>query len=390
MTARRAWALLFLGVAAIAPEVDAHTRATSYSEWTLTESGASVRARATQLELTRLALDPQTTPDYARRVAEVLQNGLQLWAGDRPCAPAAVHAEATADGWVRASWDVACPPELRDAVRSVRTQLLVGVAPGHLHFARVQLADAAVRERVLTAVDPVFELPAADPGSLAHYVTLGIGHILSGWDHLAFILGLLLLAGSLTEMALIATGFTLAHSLTLGAATLGLVHTSPTAVEALIGFTIALVAVESAWFRAHRPAWMPELLTLLVVVAALQLPVLVAGGLAVFTLCYFATLDAAARPERWRIAMALLFGLIHGFGFAGALVDLRLPTERLATALFGFNVGVELGQLVVIAAVWPLLRIVARWPVAVRWAHEGLAAGLCGLGVFWFVARSFG
>jgi hypothetical protein len=134
---------------------------------------------------------------------------------------------------------------------------------------------------------------------------------------------------------------------------------------------------------------MPGVLIALLAIMALRLPPLLVGGLALFTACYFAQLARSTRPARLRVAMALLFGLVHGFGFAGALLELRLPPERVVPALFGFNSGVELGQLLVVAAAWPLLRLASRWPRAQEWLHEGLAAGLCGVGVFWFVVRSF-
>lgn len=378
----------WLGLAALWPAMaGAHARATSYSEWTLTPGGAEVSARITALELTRLQLHPRATPEYAAAAGAALARGLELWAGEAQCAPAQLRAHLGGDGWLRAHWQLRCAsPDLR----TIRTRLPGMVAPGHLHFARARLADGTLRERVLGARDPELPLPAQAPDSLPHYLALGVDHILSGWDHLAFVLGLLLLAGSLAEMALIATGFTLAHSLTLGAAALGLVQVRTGLVEALIGFTIVLVAVEIAWLRAGRPRWMPATLLVLLALLAWQLPAAAVAGLALFTACYFAQLARSARPARLRIAMALLFGLIHGFGFAAVLLELELPPAHLALALFGFNSGVELGQLLVIALAWPVLWIVSRREAARRWLDQGAAAGLAGLGAFWFVARSLG
>jgi hypothetical protein len=87
--------------------------------------------------------------------------------------------------------------------------------------------------------------------------------------------------------------------------------------------------------------------------------------------------------------VAFAFGLVHGFGFAGILAEMELPASRLATALFGFNVGVELGQLAVVALLWPLLRGLARVGWHTRVAEIGSAA-ICGLGLYWFVTRTFG
>ncbi|MEW6272720.1 MAG: HupE/UreJ family protein, partial [Thermodesulfobacteriota bacterium] len=116
-------------------------------------------------------------------------------------------------------------------------------------------------------------------------------------------------------------------------------------------------------------------------------------SLALFARCHFALLDAAARPEGLRAVIAFAFGLVHGFAFAGILAEMELPRDRLVPALLGFNVGVELGQLAVVAAVWPLLRWVARRDAAGR-AERTVAelgsAAICGVGLFWFLTRAFG
>lgn len=390
MKAAAAVAVLLLAWAGTAV---AHTRGTSYSEWTLSASGAEVEARVSQLELTRLQLDPVRTPDYAARVARLLADNLQLWSGGGRCAAQAPSARVGEDGWVVAHWSARCP-DAQDRV--IRTTLFQAVAPSHLHFARAQREGAAPLERVLTLAEPSFALgmPPGVADSLGRYVRLGVGHILSGWDHLAFVLALILLATRLREVALLATGFTLAHSLTLAAAVLGWAVVRTEAVEALIGLSIALVAAENLWLRSGRERWMPWLLAAILAVLALtgatRLPFAVLAGLALFTACYFALAGAAARPLRLRIAVAFIFGLVHGFGFAGALAPLRLPEERLAVGLLGFNTGVELGQLLVIAVAWPLLQLLARRPRARAWAGDAASACICALGTFWFVTRAFG
>src|SRR5262249_44117024 len=106
----------------------------------------------------------------------------------------------------------------------------------------------------------------------------------------------------------------------------------------------------------------------------------------------FALLARAERPARLRAAVAFVFGLVHGFGFAGVLAQMELPTARLAPALFGFNVGVELGQLAAVGLVWAALAAGAGGSplcCARRVAEVGSAV-VCGLGLFWFVTRAFG
>ncbi|HUR40524.1 MAG TPA: HupE/UreJ family protein [Verrucomicrobiae bacterium] len=385
---------LALGLALLActGAVHGHSRGTSYSEWTVDAQGAQVRAHVSQLELTRLQLHP-SQPDYAPRVAALLRADVQLWSRQGRCRPGPAQAQADAEGWVYARWAVTCPDN-RDF--TVRSRLLHAVAPSHLHFARVETADAAVREQVLTHAAPAFEIgtPPDLAASLARYAKLGVEHILSGWDHLAFVLALILLASRISEVALLATGFTVAHSLTLAAAVLGWAKVDNAAIEALIGFSIALVAAENLWLRGGRERWLPWALAVaLVALAGIgtgTLPRAALFGLALFSLCYFTWLGDSERPLRLRIALAFAFGLAHGFGFAGALGPLQLPPERIAAGLLGFNLGVELGQLLVIALAWPLLQWLARRPVARAWAGDGVSACICALGTFWFVTRTFG
>ena len=123
-----------------------------------------------------------------------------------------------------------------------------------------------------------------------------------------------------------------------------------------------------------------------------SVPPLTLAGLALFTLCYFALLDRAPAPVSVRWAIAFLFGLVHGFGFAGVLTEAQLPTDRLVRALFGFNVGVELGQLAAVALVWPLL----QWIFGARGGRyrpvlvDAGSAAVLAVGLFWFVTRSYG
>ena len=114
-------------------------------------------------------------------------------------------------------------------------------------------------------------------------------------------------------------------------------------------------------------------------------------GLALFSACHFALLARVARPAPLRTAVAFAFGLVHGFGFAGVLSEMALPDSRLVPALFGFNLGVEVGQLAVVALGWPLLAWLAtRHSAGHRKVAEWGSAAVCGLGVFWFLSRSLG
>jgi hypothetical protein len=382
--------LAALGALLLCTGAGAHERSTSSSSWELRGREALVGVRLTALDASRL---PWGASDEA--LGTYLVRRLGLLAGGEPCAvldgPRALAAPA---GRIAYEFRVSCPPAGPLALRS---EILLDVAPSHLHFARVARDGGPAEERVLSDAERVWPLDASRAGgtSLAGYVALGLGHILTGYDHLAFLLALMLLGGSVRQVAGTVTGFTVAHSVTLGLATLGWVRPEAAPVEALIGLSIALVAAENVWLARRGSPALPGLVgaTLfgLSVVAALghgRLPALTLAGLGLFVLCHFALLGRVARPAALRWTVAFVFGLVHGFGFAAALVDAGLAPGRVAPALLGFNAGVELGQLAVVALVWPILRATTRrWRLAVI---EIGSAAVAGLGVFWFVVRAYG
>ena len=189
--------------------------------------------------------------------------------------------------------------------------------------------DGQTRVYTLTAGQPTVQLyGAADDtrgmGEIASAFTLlGVEHILSGVDHLLFVIGLLFLVGFRRRLVWTITAFTAAHSLTLASSALGWLTLRSAPVEASIALSILLVAGEALHKR-----------------------------------------DTLAR--RWPALVAFLFGLVHGLGFAGALKEIGLPENHLLVALLTFNVGVEIGQLLTVGACWCLWRVSARWPAAQR------------------------
>jgi hydrogenase/urease accessory protein HupE len=180
------------------------------------------------------------------------------------------------------------------------------------------------------------------------YSLLGIEHILLGIDHLLFVTALLLLVSGWRRLVGTVTAFTLAHSITLAGATLGLIYVPPALVEALIALSIVFVAAEIIHLRRGR-----NTLT-------------------------------ATRP--WLIAFA--FGLLHGFGFASVLDAIGLPTEAIPTALLFFNLGVEAGQLLFIAALLLVARaLTLLCAEAPDWLRPGIAYAIGTLAAFWTTER---
>ncbi|MEM6938264.1 MAG: HupE/UreJ family protein [Pseudomonadota bacterium] len=217
---------------------------------------------------------------------------------------------------------------------------------------RVRGLSGATHSYTLTAAQPVINLTAS--GILpwrqvaGSYLPLGFEHILLGLDHLLFVLGLMLLVASPWMLVKTITAFTIAHSITLAAATLGWVGVPERAVNAAIALSIVFVAVEIIKLWRGQP------------------------GLS----------------ARYPWAVAFGFGLLHGFGFAGALTDIGLPPENLPLALLFFNVGVELGQLAFVLLVLLLMR--AHQQLQAGLSQRAQAVGVYALGAvasFWFIER---
>ena len=271
-----------------------------------------------------------------------------------------------------------------------------GVSPSHVHYARASLAGGTPREVLATVSSHTFDVGGradAAPTDFAAFFRLGLEHVLSGLDHLAFVAALALLAGGFGRAAWAATGFTLGHSLTLGLVATGMLRPDTRAVEALIGFTVAFAAAEAFASRAApRAGWTTIALVAAVPLAARlmgesALPWSVVAGVAVFGLCAGAFGGETSR--RFAPLLAVAFGLAHGAGFAGALLGLDIPRVRLLTALLAFNLGVEAAQILALAAIAAIAIACSRLPSATRrLSLDYVSAGLFALGVYWFVGRS--
>lgn len=239
--------------------------------------------------------------------------------------------------------------EIRSALRcpggehgSYDASFLANMEQGHRHYVEAFGQSVAV----LDVAHPRAEFTgAADKTEVAiRFGKLGVEHIWAGYDHLLFLLGLLVAAPSLRAMLFIITGFTVAHSITLTLAALQVVQLSPALVEPAIAASIAFVGIENYW----RP------------------------------------------PPRRRVVVTFLLGLVHGFGFAGLLIELGLPRDALALALVSFNGGVELGQAAVVALAMPVLLYLRRSPAWERFAVPSISAGVTLMGLGWFVERVWG
>ena len=341
--------LVLLAVLVLAPAMgQAHALRLSRGDWSFKPGSVEARLTFFRGELPMLAPDGRDEAGAIRDVA----SSTEVDAAGARCTLVEHSARRVEEDGVRIDLHWRCP--VQASRWTVQLPFLAELSPGHTHLARVN-ADGHVVERVARASAPGFEVEAS-PSVLreaSRFLRLGVEHIFTGYDHLAFLLGLLLLGGSLRQLAGIVSSFTLAHSVTLALAALGIVTIPASIVEAAIAASVVAVAAENLW--ALRP-----------------------GGDALPRV-------SEAIRRRWRLTFC--FGLVHGFGFASALQELRLPRAALAAGLVSFNLGVELGQLLLVLAAVPLLRAVRRGTALRIPAAPALSWSIAGLGLLWLGQR---
>src|SRR5580658_1261568 len=213
---------------------------------------------------------------------------------------------------------------------------------------RITFADGSSVQHMLKPLETSFVVHKDGKNRIDAwgYITLGVSHILYGIDHLLFVLGLLLIVRGTGVLLKTITAFTVAHTITLGLAVFGVVHIAPTPVEAVIALSIVFLAVELA--QHHRGK------------------------------------EGLTYRQPWIVAFA--FGLLHGFGFAGTLSKLGIPSSDIPQSLLFFNVGVEAGQLAFVAVflgfVHSLRSLEIHWPA---WAHSIPAYAIGSLASFWLI-----
>jgi hydrogenase/urease accessory protein HupE len=335
----RALSIAVLGLCIVARTAAAHAIGLSRGEYRRTDDGLDVEIVLAASELASLAKG-----DLERDVLR----GIHVAAGSSECAGYLIDALRTADEGVVVRARYRCSPP--DAILRVRLDLLRNLSHGHRHAARVVSGDVT-SDQLCFERHPEFDVPApaareaareaAPRRSAFGFLRMGLEHILSGYDHLVFLFGLVIVGARLRSLLGVVTAFTLGHSLTLALAVLGIVSPPARIVEPAIALSIVYVGVENL-FGCH--------------------------------------LD-----QRWRITFP--FGLVHGFGFAGALAEVGLPRGDVPVALLTFNAGVELGQLGVLALLVPVLRRLQRMDVFQRRLVPAFSVCVMALGVAWLAQR---
>ncbi len=245
-------------------------------------------------------------------------------------------------------WQMQCNDGLADktlfleGLKSTSTDLLL----------RLELLSGASHSKLLSPEKSSYRIPKNTSSwqIVQTYTWLGITHILLGFDHLLFVFALLLIVKNMRRLLWTITAFTLAHSLTMIVATLGIVHLPSAPVEAIIALSILFLAMEIIHEKQGK----------------------------------------IGLTSRYPWIIAFIFGLLHGFGFAGALAEIGLPQEAITLALVFFNIGVELGQLMFVATIVFIVVMLQRvtYPALLNKLQTVVVYIIGGVSSFWLIERT--
>ncbi len=388
--------LLFLAASlAWAGGARAHTRSESHTSWVVDGSVVRVTFSVAELEADRLT-HGRGRPDDATLLA-YLAPRVQALTPAGPC-PAAAPAQATAAaaGFRRFEFAFRCA---NDDI-TLRSEAFFDLVPSHVDLAQVRTPRGDYIEQVLTADKPDLAWRAQSGMKSASFLTfvgMGVMHIFTGVDHMSFLVGLVLISRRLRDLTFVVTGFTIGHSLTLALAVTGVLRPHAEYIDALVALTIALIGVENLSVSSGKPGVLAGAIVVFLLAmlglrlgGVVSLPALLLLGSALFAGGYLLVSGHLREAGRLRLVVTLVFGLIHGFGFAADLLEAPIPKTDLLKLLAGFNIGVEIGQLSLVLAMSGLVLLLGKLKLALPRpiVTDVLATLLVALGTFWFVSRS--
>ncbi|MBI2460139.1 MAG: HupE/UreJ family protein [Candidatus Rokubacteria bacterium] len=328
---------------------EAHVVGLSYADITLEERAARVTLRVPTKGLAEhFELPVEGEPPTGAEVLAVGGDALaaffpgkvEIINEDRACAPSPPALQPDDDpGRIRVEFAFACETPVGDDV-GIYLYFFNEFGPNHSTLATIRRGQA-VKEFVFTQRRTDFRWSPRLWAQAGGFLLLGVEHIFTGYDHILFLIGLMVIWRGSLNIVKIVTSFTVAHSITLILAALSVVTLPTRLVESVIALSIAYVGIENLVVKEIRRRWL----------------------------------------------VAFVFGLVHGFGFAEILREMGLPSQGLILSLLSFNVGVEIGQLVVVAACVPLIY------AASRGAHQrilvrGASAAIFLMGMLWFTERA--
>ena len=384
-------------LAALATPASAHTRSESQATWEINEANVDLILTAADIEIARIG---GGTPSEDK-IKAYFSDRIYPIAGGRRCdliPPVETLSSTTGFKKYDLSFKCASTSSL-----FIHFGAFFDLVSSHVNFAQIRNIDTGEFTQQLVTNEHQTTEVSGKGEQLRHagffeFVKMGITHIFTGVDHMSFLVGLALISRRLRDLVSVVTGFTVGHSLTLALAVTGVLRPHAEFIDALVALTIALIGAENVVMATHRPKIVAAATALLLGAMATlnclgvgDLPLLLLIGAALFSVNYLLISGWVRDAWRLRLVITLVFGLIHGFGFASNLLEMQLPTHRLAELLVGFNLGVEAGQLTIVLGCTSLALLASRFKIAPPrpLVVNVVSTTLLAVGTYWFIERSF-
>ncbi len=376
----------------IAPPSDAHSRSQSFSHWHIEGQAVDFDFAVDARRVTQIAQLYEQTYDLSELLEQHLRETVFVLQGSAHCELKSLESLGSGRSVITVSGRFSCPGKIAENDARASVTAFQAVSPTHIHIARVD-NSGVVSEYVVREGRSSFALQADRPANDAWgFITTGFMHVLSGFDHLVFLLALALVANTPRIAIFCITGFTLGHSLALAAATLGWVEPNERLIEAMIGFTIAVTALEAGVHHGlNRRKALLAFSTLTLLVALMPIAnsnSVIAIGIALALYAYATGRFSESQARTLLPLITTAFGLVHGAGFAGGLKEATLFRSEILMPLLGFNIGVELAQLCALVVFFSLPWIINRKSsIDLAFVTNYASVVIFGLGCFWFAQR---
>lgn len=343
--------------------LNAHYFSESFSKWNVVDNKVEANFSLLTLESTRIfQVENYQKIMFEENLSETdvfkiyLSQHLKVTSEGKNCSLVDEIKELNSqEGSLNLSLNFECPSNKEIKIIN---NALFNLVQSHIHIARIYIDNNLYTEKALFFNDQSIDLNEEKENnsfsnSFYKFFSLGLDHILSGYDHLLFILGLLLLVTNLKRLLLVITGFTIGHSLTLSLSVINIIQVKSSLVEALIGYTIMFVGLEYLYKKNNDHRISVLFITILSVLLLIfghlfnpSFPYFLVLGILLFSLGYFYLLINLKSENNLLSIITIIFGLIHGFGFGGFLLSSKISSENIFSGLLGFNLGVEVGQII--------------------------------------------
>ena len=385
----------------------AHYFSESFSKWNISNQDIKVNFNLLELEATRILKIDKYQKLLSNNLSEneifkiYLEKNLFVETEGVKCdLKDDTKILSSKEGYLRVELNYKCP--FSSNIKIVNNALFY-LIDSHIHIARIYQDNSILLEKALFFNDQSIHINEEVKEKkifeqFSNFINSGFNHIIGGYDHLIFVLGLLLLINNFKLLFLAITGFTIGHSITLALTALEIVIPNISLIEAIIGFTIMFVALEYFNEKQNSPyisiALLISLSTVLLILSAiniLHIPVFLLTGLLIISISYFLIKNYYTTGDKLLISLTVAFGLIHGFGFGSFLMSTNFDTSQTIVSLLGFNLGVEIGQLVFVGLILLIYKIFITLKMnnVIILSKDLFFIITLSMGMFWYIQRLF-